>query len=59
MKLVISWKEGREVRTTQTEIPVDASWPTIQEWFRLHLKTAIKYSDVDIPEGLLKEGEAL
>ena len=59
MILKFCWKEGRQDRVTECELPENASWPTLQEWFRLHLKTAIKYSDAEIPEGLLKEGEAL
>ena len=62
MRITISYpKEGskRDEYSTQTELPLDKTWPELQEYIRLLVKTAIKYSGEKVPEGLLKEGEAL
>lgn len=52
------WKEGRETRVSECHIPT-ASWETMVEHFRQAAKKAYKYSDEEIPSGLLKEGEQL
>jgi hypothetical protein len=59
LTLKICWKEGREDRSTETELPMDKNWAELQEYIRQLVKKAVKYSDCPIPEGLLKEGEIL
>ena len=58
MKLKLCWMDGREERCTESELPL-SSWPEIQEHIRLLVKSAVKYSDLPIPEGLLRENESL
>ncbi len=52
MKLIIQWTEGRQLRQTETEIPVGKNWVEIQKYLQELLKDAYKYSDVPLPEGL-------
>ena len=58
LKIIIKWTEGNQDRCTETELP-DKNWEELQEYIRQLIKKAYKYSNTKIPEGLLKEGEAL
>ena len=58
MKIKLEWKEGREIRRTETELP-NKPWLELIEYIRQLLKKAYKYNDEPIPTGLLGENESL
>jgi hypothetical protein len=55
MIIKICTNEGRTERCTETELPVDKSWEELQKFAISAIKTAYKYSDEKLPEGLIQE----
>ena len=52
MKLILSWKEKREERRTEIELPSDKNWEELQKYVAVFIRKAYKYSDEPIPDGL-------
>ena len=58
MKIIFEWKEGRNTRRTETELP-STSWEEQKEFIRKALYIAYKYSEEEYPKDLLRGEEVI
>jgi hypothetical protein len=52
MKIIFQWREDREERWTETEIPKGLTWDEVLKFIIEAAKKAYKYSTVPLPEGV-------
>lgn len=50
MLLVFKWKEGREERQSEIEIPAESDWEQVKNFVLEAVKKAYKYSSEELPK---------